>query len=257
LSIEQKVACKIIGEGDNLILLHGWGVNSAIWEPIIEQLSQYFRLYIVDLPGFGESSPLKEYSLKSISEAIMQVVPEQSIWCGWSLGGLIATYTAINYPQRVKKLIQVASSVKFVAEGNWPGVEPVVFNNFLQGLQTNASKTLTRFIGIQAMGCSSARKDSATFKKLLAGSKSADPQALVAGLKLLAESDLREGFSSLSLPCLSLFGKFDSLVPIKASQKMNSLLANSELQLFENSSHAPFISESILFTKRLIEFTSD
>lgn len=257
LSIDQKVVCKVVGDGPNLVLLHGWGVNSAVWEPVIESLSQHFCLYIVDLPGFGQSTPLTEYSLESISEAILLVVPENAAWCGWSLGGLIATHAAINYPQRVNKLIQVASSVKFVAEGDWPGVEPVVFDNFLQGLQTNAQKTLTRFIGIQAMGCASARKDNATFKKLLADTQVADPNALVAGLKLLAESDLRNAFTTLSQPCLSLFGQFDSLVPHQARQEMASLLPRSQSQLFESSSHAPFVSESELFCQRLVAFIAD
>lgn len=257
LSIEQKVYCNIVGSGRNLVLLHGWGMTSAIWEPVLEELSQHFCVYVVDLPGFGQSPPLADYSLQSISEAIMQVVPEDATWCGWSLGGLIATYAAINYPRRVNKLIQVASSVKFVSDAEWQGVEPAVFDNFLQGLQVNSQKTLARFIGIQAMGCASARKDSATFKRLLAETGVADQEALVAGLKLLAESDLRESFSTLSQPCLSLFGLFDRLVPIQTSQNMATILAHSQSQLFENSSHAPFMSESKLFNQRLIEFIFD
>ncbi|WP_413700246.1 alpha/beta fold hydrolase [Psychromonas sp. KJ10-10] len=105
---EQHVHCKLVGQGEALVLLHGWGVNSAVWQPVVEQLSQHFTLYIVDLPGFGNSATLDEYSLESITEAILKVVPDSATWCGWSLGGLIATYASINYPQRVNRLIQVA-----------------------------------------------------------------------------------------------------------------------------------------------------
>jgi pimeloyl-[acyl-carrier protein] methyl ester esterase len=254
LSIVQTVYCKVVGEGEALVLLHGWGVNSAVWHPIIEELSQHFRLYIVDLPGFGQSAPLSNYSLKSISEAIMTVVPETASWCGWSLGGLIATYTTINYPHRVNKLIQVACSVKFVADGSWPGVKKTVFDNFLLGLQANPQKTLARFMVLQAMGCASARKDSTMFKKLLTGTPVADQDALVAGLKLLAESDLRQLFADLSHPCLSLFGQFDNLVPLQTKENMQALALSSQSQLFEKSSHAPFMSESELFCQRITKF---
>ncbi|WP_022942758.1 pimeloyl-ACP methyl ester esterase BioH [Psychromonas hadalis] len=257
MSIEQTVYCKELGQGEALVLLHGWGVNSAVWQPVIEQLSRHFHLFIVDLPGFGESAPLANYSLQTISEAIQQVVPDSAIWCGWSLGGLVATYTAIHYTQRVNKLIQVASSVKFVSVDSWSGVEPVVFENFLQGLNTNAKKTLTRFIALQAMGCPSARKDTVIFKKLLSGTAIADHDALISGLQLLANSDLRQLFSTLSLPCLSLFGQFDSLVPLQTREEMLTLLPSSQSQLFENSSHAPFISETELFCQRVIEFSVD
>jgi len=254
LSIEQTVYCKVVGEGEPLVLLHGWGVNSAVWQPVIEKLSQHFSLYVVDLPGFGQSHPLPDYSLKSISDAIMKVVPDSAVWCGWSLGGLIATYTAMNYPLRVNKLIQVACSVKFVADATWPGVNKSIFDDFLLGLQNNPKKTLTRFIALQAMGCTSSRQDIASFKKLLAGTRIADQSALVSGLKLLADSDLRLPFSHFSHPCLSLFGKFDSLVPEQTARDMQEIARSTQSQLFENSAHAPFISESELFCQRIIKF---
>jgi len=244
----------VVGQGPNLVLLHGWGVNSAVWQPVIEKLSQYYCLYLVDLPGFGKSAPLVSYSLESIRDAILQVVPESATWCGWSLGGLIATYTAITHSNRVDKLIQVSSSVKFVADDLWPGVERSVFDNFLLGLQSNQKKTLTRFIALQAMGCATARKDSSTFKSLLAETQPADTEALIAGLKLLSETDLRNSFATLSVPCLSLFGQFDSLVPQQVAQEMARLLAHSQTQLFENSSHAPFMSEGDVFVQYLVEF---
>lgn len=257
MSIEQTVHCKVVGQGQPLVLLHGWGVNAAVWQPVVELLSQHFRLYLVDLPGFGQSARLTDYSLKSMSEAILHVVPKSAVWCGWSLGGLIATYTAINYPQRVAKLIQISSSVKFVADEKWPGVESVVFDNFLQGLQTDPKKTLSRFIALQAMGCASARKDSATFKKLLLDTEPAEYEALIAGLKLLAESDLRQSFKTLTCPCLCLFGQFDSLVPLKTRQETLLLLPSAHSQVFENSSHAAFISEADLFCHCVIDFIVD
>ena len=84
-------------------------------------------MYLVDLPGFGQSPSLSEYSLKSFSDAILQVVPKSANWCGWSLGGLIATYAAINYPNRVNRLFQVACSVKFVRDESWLGVEKHIY----------------------------------------------------------------------------------------------------------------------------------
>ena len=256
MSIEQAVHCEVIGQGPALVLLHGWGVNSAIWQPIIAPLSEHFCLYVVDLPGFGDSKPLADYSLQSISEAILAVVPESAIWCGWSLGGLIATYAAINYPQQITQLIQVSSSVKFVSDEQWDGVDGAVFDNFLQGLQNNPQKTLARFIALQAMGCATARQDSNKLKKLLTGTQDAELKALIAGLHLLAESDLRSSFATLSQPCLSMFGQFDGLVPLQTATKMNTLLPHLQVQLFEHSSHAPFISESELFCNKLVNFVA-
>lgn len=253
MSIEQAVHCRVIGQGEKLVLLHGWGVNSAVWEPVIGQLSQHFRLYLVDLPGFGQSREC-EYTLAKIVDAIMEVLPERAAWCGWSLGGLVATYASYLYPEKVSKLIQVCSSVKFVSDAAWPGVESTVFDNFKLGLQTNRDKTLARFIGIQAFGSPTARKDVSTLKKLLAGTAQADNNALLCGLDLLDLSDLREEFQQIAVPCLSLFGKFDSLVPPQVGTEMQRLQAAAQQKIFANSAHSPFISEPELFCESIVSF---
>ncbi|WP_372881666.1 alpha/beta fold hydrolase [Psychromonas sp.] len=69
-----------------MLLLHGWGVNSAVWKPVLEPLSAHFRVHLIDLPGFGDSEELVNYSLDAMLDNILQVVPEGAIWCGWSLG---------------------------------------------------------------------------------------------------------------------------------------------------------------------------
>lgn len=254
MSIEQAVYCRVIGQGEDLVLLHGWGVNSAVWLPVIEALSTEFRLFIVDLPGFGLSKPLPEYSLQTITDAILEVVPNSAVWCGWSLGGLIATYAASVYPDRVSKLIQVCCSLKFVKENNWSGVEAAVFEHFKSGLLRNKEKTLSRFINLQAMGALTARQDAQLLKKLLSGTEEAEAESLLAGLDLLNQSDLRPLFEQVKLPCLSLFGQFDTLVPKQTAFNMQALLPGSKQQLFEKSSHAPFITEPDKFNEVLINF---
>ncbi|ABM04887.1 carboxylesterase BioH (pimeloyl-CoA synthesis) [Psychromonas ingrahamii 37] len=253
--IEQRVYCRVLGEGPNLLLLHGWGVNSAVWDPVLYGLSAHFRVHLIDLPGFGRSEGLAEYSLDTIVERIMESVPEQSIWCGWSLGGLIASHASYLYPNKIAKLIQVCTSPKFVGDLLWPGVETIVFENFKLGLLKNSDKTLARFISIQAMGCESTRKDTLILKKLLKDTKQASLMALSEGLNLLSESDLRREFAQISLPCLSIFGQFDSLVPIETSVAMQQLLPDSLKKVFMHSSHAPFISEPEEFIDNIISFS--
>ncbi|MGB5446659.1 MAG: pimeloyl-ACP methyl ester esterase BioH [Psychromonas sp.] len=255
MSIEQGVHCRVQGEGPDLLLLHGWGVNSVVWIPVLDQLSTHFRVHLIDLPGFGSSSELENYSLDAMVDNILQVVPEGAIWCGWSLGGLIATHASYLYPHKIAKLVQVCTSPKFVGDQIWPGVDSVVFENFKLGLAKDSGKILGRFISIQAMGCDSARNDILTLKKLLAGTKSASFSALSAGLDLLNESDLRGEFSQIAIPCLSIFGQFDSLVPKQTSVDMRQLLPGSVQKMFVNSSHAPFISEADQFVECIVNFS--
>lgn len=252
MSIEQTVYCRILGQGENLILLHGWGSTSAVWQPVVEDLSQHFCLHLIDLPGFGQSKGLPEVTMQAMVDAIIDTVPAHAIWCGWSLGGLVATFASYLYPEKISQLIQVCSSVKFVSEASWPGVTPSVFADFKRSVLTNKDKTLARFIAIQAMGCATARKDAATLKKLLAGAEIADAHALLAGLDLLNDTDLREVFSQLKIPCLSMFGQFDTLLPLQTRIQMHKLLPHSQQKIFADSAHAPFVTESGEFSQTVI-----
>ena len=258
MSIEQqndgKVSFQTIGSGKNLVLVHGWGVNSAIWQPVIEELSQSYCVHLVDLPGFGHNPEITDYSLAAIADSILEKLPENAVWCGWSLGGLIATYIAHQFPDRVEKLIQVCASLKFVEQGEWLGVKEEVFELFKVGVAKSPVKTLNRFLSIQAMGSESVKGDISTIKNLLVEQPVPSVSALIGGLDLLNEVDLRDEFSQLTMPTLSLFGALDTLVPVANIEAVARLYASNQQVIFEHSSHAPFISESERFKTILIDF---
>ncbi|WP_413691707.1 alpha/beta fold hydrolase [Psychromonas sp. KJ10-2] len=151
MSIEQNIAMtgpltyQTIGTGQDLVLIHGWGVSSAIWEPVVKQLSEHYCVHLVNLPGFAGEPELETYSLENVAETLLAYLPEKAVWCGWSLGGLIATYIAHHYPERVEKLIQVCAALKFVEAAPWQGVKKDVFSAFKLGVTKQPQKTLNRF----------------------------------------------------------------------------------------------------------------
>lgn len=254
MSIEQQNGYQKIGSGKDLVLVHGWGVSSAIWQPVLEQLSQYYCVHLVDLPGFGNAAEITDYSLESIAESILEKLPANAIWCGWSLGGLVATYVAHRFPTRVEKLIQVCAAIKFVECAGWLGVKKEVFDAFKVGVLKSPEKTLNRFLSLQAIGSTTVKSDVVTIKQLLADQPAPKKSALIAGLTLLNEVDLRTQFSQLSMPCLSLFGEHDTLVPVANSKALISLNPSNQQVTFEHSSHAPFVSENRHFSEVLIKF---
>ena len=254
MSIEQVVNCRSLGQGEDLVLIHGWGVSGAVWNPVVEALSLHFKLHIIDIPGFGESDMVFPYTLDNIVSSILNAVPDNATWCGWSLGGLIATYATYSYPDKVSKLIQVCSPIKFVSDQCWNGVEAQTFELFKEGIEANPSKTLVRFMNLQASGSFTARKDVLLIKKQLLDQKVATKEALLEGLELLNETDLRDEFSAITQPSLSIFGRFDSLVPIEASTAMSVLNPKSQQAIFELSSHAPFITEQDHFCEVITAF---
>ena len=113
-----------IATGDrsqDLVLLHGWGSDYRIWEPVLPQLRRYFRLHVVDLPGYGHRhSEVCPADIGPLVDLLLPALPEQAAYIGWSLGGTVASWIAAHHPQRVSALVTVASNPSFVARENWP-----------------------------------------------------------------------------------------------------------------------------------------
>jgi pimeloyl-[acyl-carrier protein] methyl ester esterase len=238
-----------------LVLLHGWGLNHAVWQQMRPQLSEHFQVLTPDLPGFGmaESYP-QPYELVDVAALVAAQIPADSLVLGWSLGGMVATQIALDYPQKVKALALVASSPYFVASENWPGMAPVVLRQFAQALAKDVAQTIDRFLAIQALGSDTARHEIKLLKQALLSLPLPQPEALAGGLTLLAQQDLRPRLSALRMPVVGCFGRLDSLVPVAMLEPLQLLLPHAKLTVIAKASHAPFISHPLEFSNWLIDW---
>lgn len=252
----MSVSVERFGQGPDLVLLHGWGMNGAVWHGIVPALAARYRVHLVDLPGFG-NSPLAgeaEYSLPWLAEQVAAILPEQCHLLGWSLGGLVASQLALNHPERLHSLSTVASSPCFMAQGEWPGIAPKVLTGFNQMLAGDFKQTIERFLAIQAMGSEHARDDIRQLRHWLAERPAPQLAALEAGLGLLADVDLRDELVQLNLPWLRVYGRLDSLVPKASIPLLDERYPASRSVVLEKASHAPFISHPQQFIEIIEHF---
>lgn len=240
-----------IGQGLDLVMIHGWGVNSAVFTPLHEQLSEY-RVHYVDLPGFGLSQPIAG-DLSAWVDALISSLPANAIWAGWSLGGLVATQAAIRYPLQIKGLVTIASSPCFMAREAeaWPGIPPQVLSMFGEQLGQNLPKTIERFLAIQAMGSETAKEDIKQLRDLVLARPLPDAAALTQGLDMLNKIDLRPQLPSINLPWLRIWGRLDGLVPKRVQPKMPTASHITDVMLAK-ASHAPFVSHRQEFLQALL-----
>lgn len=248
-----KLFTETRGLGPNLVMLHGWGLNSGVWEPISHELQKHFRVTYIDLPGFGRNAdcmPYK-YDLAAISNLVSECLPMQCHLLGWSLGGLVAQYLACQSNARISSIILLTSSPKFAESENWPGIKQDVLQLFEQQLERDFSKTLERFLAIQAMGSQSARGDIKLIREHVQQYPMPAQKALQAGLTMLAKTDLRNELSSILVPIHRLYGRLDSLVPLKAMHQIEAISPSTTQHVFAKASHAPFISHPEEFINQL------
>ena len=241
------------GEGNcHLVLLHGWGLNAEVWHCITAELASHFTLHLVDLPGYGRSQGCGAMPLEAMAERVMAQAPEQAIWLGWSLGGLVASQIALTHPERVQALVTVASSPCFSAHDAWPGIKPEVLAGFQQQLSADFQRTVERFLALQTMGTETARQDARTLKQTVLSLPMPDVAVLNGGLEILRTVDLREPLASLALPHLRIYGYLDGLVPRKVVPLLDALWPESESLVVAKAAHAPFISHPAEFCSALI-----
>ncbi|MDY0420152.1 pimeloyl-ACP methyl ester esterase BioH [Enterobacter sp. 170198] len=236
----------------HLVLLHGWGLNAEVWHCISEELASHFTLHLVDLPGFGRSRGFGPMSLDEMAQQVLEAAPQNAIWLGWSLGGLVASQIALSQPERVKALVTVASSPCFSAQEAWPGIKPDVLASFQQQLSEDFQRTVERFLALQTMGTETARQDARTLKQTVLSLPMPDVEVLNGGLEILKTVDLREPLAALAMPHLRIYGYLDGLVPRKVVPLLDALWPDSESQVIAKAAHAPFISHPVEFCSALI-----
>lgn len=245
------------GAGADLVVLHGWGLNANVWQPLLPFLTPHFRVHCIDLPGYGESGwPADtEVTLANYVHLLLPELPDSFHLLGWSMGGLIATELALQAPQRVHTLTTMAASPRFLEDSNWPGMKPSVLALFQRQLKDDFEQTVARFLAIQAMGSPNVRPDTKLIKELVFEKPLPALNALRGGLKILAETDLRNRLAQLQCPLWRVYGERDTLVPVSAASAVQQLVPDSPHWVVEQASHAPFIAHGKELSERLLAFT--
>jgi len=244
-----------LGQGRDLVLLHGWGMHGGVWNSVKQQLAASFRLHIVDLPGFGFSQPVTPYDLGHLVEEIAPHVPQNIALCGWSLGGHVALQWALDRPQQIEKLLLVSSTPRFIQEVDWDaGISLETFQLFADGIQGNYQPEMTRFLSLQAQGGEDARETIRELKQHFFQRPAPSAQALQGGLDILLESDFRNLVKDILIPSCVIHGGRDRVVPVQAGEWLAANLPLAEIHKHELASHAPFLSHPEWFVQRFTEF---
>jgi len=236
---------KVMGQGPDLVMLHGWSMNSAVWHDLAEGLAKNFTLHLVDLPGHGQSDWQEgALDLQVLIENLATECPQSAYWMGWSLGGLISLAFAERYPERINKLVLMSATPCFVKNEDWStAMEPAIFQAFADNLDSHQAETLKRFLLLQARGSAHSRETIRRLAEQLAVEQPPVAHALTAGLNLLINTDMRKQLSSLQCPVKMILGERDTLVPKDMLLAATQLQPRIQTTLLTGAGHAPFISQ--------------
>lgn len=226
------------GEGDPVVILHGWGGRIESMTPVIACLWGRFRVIALDLPGFGEAPvPKTSWGTTDYADFVRRVLDdfgvERASFVGHSFGAKVSLVLAAKAPELVDKLILVGSSGLRSA----PSLKT--------RLKRGASKA-ARAAG-RLGGPGRVLRDAAYRK--LASSDYRDAGAMRPILVRVVNEDLTETLPAVKAPTLLVWGATDDAVPLAHARRMESLIPDAGLVVFEEAGHFAYLDDAHRFCR--------
>lgn len=237
-----------------LVLLHGWGAHAGVWSDVIARMDLG---QVVMAPDYPAADGM-DSSLNEVIDDLAASAPEQYVLAGWSLGGQLALQWALRYPRRVRKLILVATTPKFVAAPDWPhGMDEADFSDFAGLVANDPVQALRRFLLLETRGDAQARMVARRLEVLLGARPQPDGPLLLRTLDWLRDTDLREALPEITQPAMVVHGDGDHITPFAAGEFLVAQLPAARLERMLGSAHAPFVSDPEAFRRRIAGFCNE
>ena len=258
----SEMYMETIGEGQPLLMMHGGlGLDHTYFRPFFDQLADKAKVIYYDHRGNGRSQHPADFSTLTLDLLVDDAAAlldhmgvDKAVVFGHSYGGFLGQLFAIKYPDRVKGLVlsNTVPAFDYQPMPNGTDEQMAAFGAaFTRPMESDEDWRKT-WMTLWEMYFKSydaelgARIDAAT---------TYSHQAWNAGSAALATFNTLEGLPNVAAPSLVVAGDYDVICPPEhGGKRIAGLLPNSELAVFANSGHYPFVEESESFFAVLNEW---
>jgi pimeloyl-ACP methyl ester carboxylesterase len=230
---DRNILYQVGGSGAPVVMVHGLSGSSQWWWKNLPEIGSRYRVYLVDLPGFGSMS--QDVLGFRLSEAAgwlaswiraLEIEPVHLI--SHSLGGFISVRLVRDHPDLVDRLI-------LVAPAGVPEHRPL--------------------IGYTVSLLRAARQLSPEFAAILARDfLRAGPRTVVRTARDLLVEDAREDLGNIEHPTLLIWGAEDPMISSELAAVFRSEIRHSELLILERTGHVPMIDRPEEFNRAVLAF---
>ena len=240
-----EININIAGEGDPVLLLHGWGCSNEIFKQIQTVLATSYKTYNFDFPGFGKSDePTEVWGTEEYTRMVEQFVKENNIerpaLVGHSFGGRISIiFASRNETSRVVLVDAAGIKPKRPFKYYWKvytfKTMKWLCNTFLP------KKTAQAIIDKRRKGAGSSDYNNASPK-------------MRAILSKVVNEDLTPLLPKIKAPTLLFWGNMDTATPLSDAKKMEKLIPDAGLVVAHGTGHFSFLENPGLFTAVMKNF---
>ncbi|WP_288243580.1 alpha/beta hydrolase [uncultured Chryseobacterium sp.] len=263
IEVEKGVKLHVtdLGEGQPIVLIHGWPLSDEMYEYQYQYLSRKgFRVIGITLRGFGKSDkPYGRYDFDVFSDDIKVVLDKlkikNAVLGGFSMGGAVVIHYVTKYNSaHVSKLALFGAAAPSWSqrEGFPNGIPADAAENLIKATMTNRQDL------VAGLGAAFQAKEGNISKNMERWLErinlDASPYATTESIRSLKDLDLRPQLSKINIPVAIFHGVQDKSCPFIWAEDLQKGIKNSKLIRFENSGHALFLEETNKFNTELENF---
>ncbi len=245
------------GSGTPVVFIHGVMMSGRFFDHQVSFFSRGYRVIVPDLRGHGQSEKVlyghtvANYA-RDLKELFDELHVERPVLVGWSMGSMVMYEYLKQFGQDdVAGMVIVDQPPSdFAWDGYEFGVLTVqALGEMVEALQMDQQAVAEAFAGLML------HEETPTTKAWMVEEITRVPPA-VATTILVNQTfqDYRPFFAEVHIPTLVLFGRDNKLTPPEAGEYITNHIAGAKLQIFEHSSHVPFIEEAEAFNEAVKAF---
>ena len=243
INYEQK------GEGDLIVLLHGWGSNIKLFANLIDLLSKKYKVVAMDMPGFGESAePPSAWCVDDYVDFVIDFLKDYNtdkvMLLGHSFGGrvIIKMNSRKNLPFKITKVILVDSAGILPPKSNKKSFRTYYYKAGKAVLSTAIAQKL-------------APDALENFRKKMGSADYAAASPLMRQVLVkVVNEDLEPLLPNIKCPTLLVWGVNDTATPLSDGEKMEKLIPDAGLVKLENAGHYSFLEQQFTFNRVMSSF---
>ncbi len=245
-----KIYYEKYGTGDNnILILPGWGDTRPTFKYLINNLAIDNNVYIIDIPGFGNSIVKEEdLSIYDYASCIREIIQHEKIdnpiIIAHSFGGRIATLLSGYYNDEIKKMVFIDVA----------GVKPKM------NIYKVVKKYTYKFLKKISILLPKEKRDK--FKKYLFKKYSSTdyynlPENMKKTFQNIVNTDLTQYISSIKSETLILWGEYDEATPLKDAYKFRKKIKDSALIILKKANHFSYLNYPYLTIDIINKFINE
>lgn len=255
ISINNKIiSYKIAGEGECVILLHGFGEDSNVWQDQAYFLKSNYTVIMPDVPGSGYSELTDDVSMEAIAAVVKEILDsediEKVVLIGHSMGG----YATLAFAEKYSEMLKGFGLFHSLATAD-NDEKKIVRRKGIDFIKKYGAKTFLEMQPGNLFAEQTRDNNPSVINQFLKSYQPFSNKSLIEYYEaMIARPDRTHVLKDSKVPVLFVAGEKDAIIPMDAVVKQIPLVSISNVHILSNSGHMGMLEEPNEANKAIEDF---